>query len=62
MPPDRRALQFEALRDEAGEKGFGTLASVLDCTLIEARYLTEQERNAGAEHEANPSDLWRPVP
>jgi hypothetical protein len=55
-------LQFEALRDEAGEKGFGTLASVLDCTLIEARYLTEQERNAGAEHEANPSDLWRPVP
>ena len=63
--PLRRAeamvREIAALRRRADDEGQGTLAHLLECALIEARHLVEQEKRDRAERDADPRDLYRPA-
>ena len=62
--PLRRAegivAEIETLRRRADDEGQGTLAYLLECAEIEARYIADRERRNKAEREADPGDLWSP--
>ena len=65
VPPvslDRLGLQIEALHDGAHGWGLGTLADLLEVALTEARHQAEQGRRDAGARDADPGDLWRPVP
>ena len=62
VPMDRFVLQIEALRDQADDRGLGTLAYLLDCALIEAKHQADQRWREARDRDADPGDLWRPEP
>ena len=61
--PLRRAesmvREIAALRRRAADEGQGTLAYLLECALIEAGRLAEQQNRDRIEREADPPALWR---
>lgn len=59
---DRMVLEIERLRDLADDGGLGTLSYLLEMALTEARHQAEQHRRDQSERDADPDDLWRPMP
>lgn len=55
------AAEVERLMRRPEAAGQGTLAYLLDCALMEARRVADQERRDRAERDADARDLWGPA-